>query len=81
MIEIRDSYKTGDPFISLNVDLKMISKALSEKRKKVLPDLISPQEMAYVKNRKIGESERLISDILEIGRLKKLEGFQVTMDI
>ena len=59
----------------------MISKALSEKRKKVLPDLISPQEMAYVKNRKIGESERLISDILEIGRLKKLEGFQVTMDI
>ena len=81
MIEIRDSYKTGDPFISLNVDLKMISKALSEKHKKVLPDLISPQEMAYVKNRKIGESERLISDILEIGRLKKLEGFQVTMDI
>ena len=59
----------------------MISKALSEKRKKILPDLISPQEMAYVKNRKIGESGRIISDILEIGRLKKLEGFQVTMDI
>ena len=59
----------------------MISKALSEKRKKILPDLISRQEMAYVKNRKIGESGRLISDILEIGRLKKLEGFQVTMDI
>ena len=59
----------------------MISKALSEKRKKILPDLISPQEMSYVKNRKIGESGRLISDILEIGRLKKLEGFQVTMDI
>ena len=59
----------------------MISKALSEKRKKILPDLISPQEMAYVKNGKIGESGRLISDILEIGRLKKLEGFQVTMDI
>ena len=37
--------------------------------------------MAYVKNRKVGESGRLISDILEIGRLKKLEGFQVTMDI
>ena len=59
----------------------MISKALSEKRKKILPDLISPQEMSYVKNRKIGESGRLISDILEIGRLKKLEGFQVAMDI
>ena len=59
----------------------MISKALSEKRKKILPDLISPQEMSYVKNRKFGESGRLISDILEIGRLKKLEGFQVTMDI
>ena len=32
----------------LNVDLKIISKALSEKLKKVLPDLFSPQLMAYV---------------------------------
>ena len=37
--------------------------------------------MAYVKNRHIGEGGRLISHIIEIARLKKLEGFFVTMDI
>ena len=37
--------------------------------------------MAYVKNRHISEGERLISDILQIAGLKKLEGFLVTMDI
>ena len=80
-IKIRDSYKTGNPFFLLNVDLKIIPKALSEKLKKVLPDLISTQQTAYVKNRHIGESGRLISDIIEIAGLKKLEGFSVTTDI
>ena len=37
--------------------------------------------MIYVKNRHIGESGRLISHIIEIARLKKLEGFLVTMGI
>ena len=64
----------------LNVDLKIISKALSEKLKKVLPDLISSQQTAYVKNRHIGECGRLISDIIKIAKIKKI-GFLVTMDI
>ena len=37
--------------------------------------------MAYVKNRHIGEGGRLMSDIIEIARLKKLGIFLVTMDI
>ena len=41
----------------LNVDLKIISKALSDKLKEVPPHLISSQQMAYVENRHIGESE------------------------
>ena len=53
----------------LNVDLKIISKALSEKLKKVPPDLISSQQTAYVKNIYIGESGRLISDIIEIAKI------------
>ena len=65
----------------LHVDLKIILKSLSEKLKKVLPDLISTQQTAYVKNKHIGESGRLISDIIEIAGLKKLEGFSVTTDI
>ena len=53
------------PISLLNVDLKIISKALSERLKKVLPLLISPSQTAYVRNRFIGGSGRLISDILE----------------
>ena len=59
----------------LNVDLKIISKALSEKLRKVLPDLVSSQQTTYVKNRHIGERGRLISDIIEIAKIKKIEGF------
>ena len=65
----------------LNVDFKIISKALSEKLEKVLLDFISTQQTAYVKNRHIGESGRLISNIIEIAKIKKMEGFSVTMDV
>ena len=51
------------PISLLNVDLKITLKALSEQLKKVLPDLISTQQTAYLKNRHIGESGRLISDM------------------
>ena len=73
--------KNWRPISLLNVDSKIISKALSEKLKEVLPDLISSQQTAYVKNRHIGESGRLISDIIEITEIRKIEGFLVTMDI
>ena len=62
--------KNWRPISLLNVDLKIISKALSEKLKKVLPDLISSQQTAYVKNRHIGERGRLISDVIEIAKIK-----------
>ena len=42
--------------------------------------LISSQQTAYVKNRHIIESGRLISHIAEIAKIKKTEGFLVTMD-
>ena len=65
----------------LNVDSKLISKALSEKLKEALPDLISSQQTAYVKNKHIGESGRLISDIIEITEIRNIESFLVIMDI
>ena len=65
----------------LNVNSKIISKALSEKVKEVLPDLISSQETVYGKNRHIGESGRLISDIIEITKKRKVGVFLITMGI
>ena len=61
--------------------MKIISKVLSTRIKDVLPYLISSNQTAYVINRFISESGRLISDILEIARTLTLEGFLVTIDI
>ena len=72
--------KNWKPISLLDVDLKIISKAFSEKLKNVLPDLVSSQQTTYVKNRHIGESGRLISDVIEIAKIKKLKGFLVAMD-
>ena len=63
------------------MDYKIISKAIASTLKKVLPNLISPQQTAYVENRFIGESGRLIADIIEITGFLNKEGFLVTMDI
>ena len=63
------------------MDYKIISKALASRFKKVLPNLISPQQTTYVKNRFIGESGRLIADIIEITDVLNEEGFLVIMYI
>ena len=77
--KIRDSLKPGGPL--RNTDMKIISKVLSTKIKGVLPYLISSNQTAYVKNRFISKSGRLILDILEIAETLELEGFLVTRDV
>ena len=62
------------------MDYKITSKALALRVKKVLPNLILPQQ-TNVKNRLIDESGRLIADITEITDVPSKEGFLVTMDI
>ena len=56
--------KIWTPISLLNVDKKNLFKAISNKLKTVLPTLISSQQTVHVKNRFIGESGRLISDII-----------------
>ena len=55
--------------------------SLASRAKKVLPNLISLQQTAYAENRFIGESSRLIADIIEITDLLNKEGLLVIMDI
>ena len=69
------------PISLLNVDVKLISKALAERLKNVLPEIISPNQNAYVKNRCISEGGRLISDLLEMSEVLNKESFLVTIDI
>ena len=69
------------PISLLNVDTKILSKSLAEKLKNVLPELISSNQTAYVKNRCISESGRLISDVIEMCDILDISGYLVTMDI
>ena len=58
-----------------------MSKVLSTGIKNILPFLISSNQTAYVKNRFISKSGRVILEILEIANTLTPEGFLVTADI
>ena len=57
--------KNWRPISPINVDSKIASKALASRVKKVLNNIIKCDQPAYVKRRYIGESIRLVTDILE----------------
>ena len=59
-------YKNWRPISLINVDTKILSKALSVKLKEILPTLISSEQTDSVKNKFIAESGRLIYDIIDI---------------
>ena len=65
----------------LNVDTKILSKSLAEKLKNVLPKIISSNQTAYVKNRCMSESGRLISDVIETCDILDIPGYLVIIDI
>ena len=68
------------PISLLNVDTK-ISKAIANRLKTVLPTIISHDQTAYVKGRFIGESTRLISDILDVTNDYNIGGYLLIADI
>ena len=53
------------PISLLNVDLKIASKGLALRIKPVLKNVICHDQIAYIKDRYIGESIRLVQDIIE----------------
>ena len=73
--------KNWRPISLLNVDVKLISKVLSNRIKNLLPNLISNNQNAYVANRFLSKGSRLISDILEMTDIVNVEGYLLTIDI
>lgn len=62
--------------ISLNVDIKLISTALAFRFKKnVYSTTVNENQVAFVNNRFISESGRLVSNVLEITNSLEIEGF------
>ena len=69
------------PISLLNVDYKIVSKRFASRLKKVLPNLISSPQIAYVAQSCINESGRLVSDLLSVTKKMKVNGYLVTTDI
>ena len=60
--------------------MKLISKSRANQLQDVMPNLVSENESAYVKNRFISEGGKLISDILEITDSLQIDGLLITID-
>ena len=54
---------------------------MATRLKKVISQLISSDQTAYVPGRFIGESVRLTSDVLEYMKTSELPGYFITIDI
>ena len=65
----------------MNVDTKIASKVISLRMKKVLPNIINYDQTAYVKNRYIGKSIRVIDDILYHAEQENLDGILFAADM
>ena len=74
------SLKNWRPVSLLNVDYKIATKTIALRIEKVLPHLINPTQTGYVKGRFIGESIRLILDIMEYTKHKDIPGVAVFLD-
>ena len=63
--------KNWRPISVFNNDYKIVTEALALRMEKVLPTIISPNQTGYVKGRYIGESIRIITDMMSITKKKK----------
>ena len=61
--------------------MKLISKVFDSCLKRVISTIVNENQVAYVNNRFISESGRLISDVLEITNSLNIEGLLMTVDI
>ena len=61
--------------------MKLISKVFDSCLKRVISTIVNENQVAYVNNRFISESGRLISDVLEITSSLNIEGLLMTVDI
>ena len=68
------------PISLLNVDYKIASKAIAKRIEPLLPHLIHPDQTGFVKDRYIGESIRLISDVIEKTNKDNIPGIPVSLD-
>lgn len=76
----RCDLKNWRPISLLNVDAKIASKAIAERMKRLLPNLIHENQFGYIPGRRINENIRSVLDILDYTKYKNLQGLLVFID-
>ena len=72
--------KIWRPIPLINVDTKIASKALAARKENVLTSIVHCNQTAYVKDRYIGESIRLITDLLAYTEENSIGGILFSAD-
>jgi hypothetical protein len=72
--------KNWRPISLLNTDYNILTKTLATRLKKVLPEVINEDQVAYLKERFIGQNIRTIIDIMDFTRLNNKPGFVAFLD-
>jgi hypothetical protein len=68
------------PISILNTDYKIITKALANRIKGVLPNLINEDQTGFVLGRLIGQNIRIVKDVMDYCNTMNIEGLLVMLD-
>ena len=68
------------PISLLNVDYKILTKAIAKRLEKILPKIINHDQTGYIKGRFIGENIRLIQDIMFYTKTMEKTGIAIFLD-
>ena len=72
--------KSCRPITLLNVDYKIVSKAIARRIEPMLPKLVHPDQTGSIKGRDIGENIRLINDMREQMKIQNVPGILISID-
>ena len=72
--------KNWRPISLLNCDYKLATKAVANRLKQVLPNLIDNDQTGFLKGRFIGENVRLIDSVVSFTAAKNIPGLPVFLD-
>ncbi|KAL9982000.1 hypothetical protein ACROYT_G010777 [Oculina patagonica] len=72
--------KNWRPLTLLNCDYKLAAKAIANRIKKYLPNVINNDQTGFIKGRFIGENIRLIDSIIRYAKEKNMPGLLLFLD-
>ena len=68
------------PITLLNVDYKILARAIAKRIETKMPKLIHSDQTGFVKGRYIGQNVRLLNDLMEFTELNKVPGILLFID-